>query len=83
MSAMFEMPTADLTLSKTELTAITGCGTSKGALEWLQSKKWHHVTNRAGEPIVGRLYATMKLSGVEVKTMIHPEAWTPDFSGLQ
>lgn len=83
MSALFDLHAADLTLAKSELTAITGCGTNKGAIEWLKLNRWHHCTNRAGDPIVGRLYATMKLSGVDVKTMIQPEAWTPDFAGLQ
>ena len=83
MSALFDMPAADLTLTSDELAKITGHARAQGQLDWLKAYRWHHHINKAGQPVVGRLYATMKLSGVEVKHMIQPEAWQPDFAGLQ
>ena len=67
MSALFDLQTADLTLSREEvsqITGVTGPRWAKGAIDWLKANRWHHHTNRAGEPIVGRLYATLKLSGI-------------------
>ena len=83
MTTLFDLQTADLTLTSEELAKITGHTRAQGQLDWLTANRWHKHVNRAGWPVVGRLYATMKLSGIEVKHMIQPEAWQPDFAGLQ
>lgn len=82
MSAMFEIP-PDTTLSKQELAKITGVSMSKLQIEWLSTNGWRHHTTRAGEPVVGRLYANLKMAGVDISTVMKTTTWEPDFSGLQ
>jgi hypothetical protein len=77
MSALFEMPMSSETLSQEELLAITGCSRRNDQIAWLNGAGWIHVTNRAGEPIVGRLYARMRLAGIT------PGGWAPDFSTVR
>ena len=83
MSAMFDLQTADLTLTSDELAKITGHSRAQGVIDWLKANRWHHHINKAGQPVVGRLYATMKLSGVEVKNMVQSQAWTLDLASMQ
>ena len=83
MTTLFDLQTADLTLSKDEVATITGHKRDQGAIDWLKANRWHHHINKAGEPVVGRLYATMKLSGVEVKNMVQSQAWTLDLASMQ
>lgn len=71
-------PRDDLQLSDAELVGITGTNQARLQIEWLKANGWAHATTRAGRPVVGRLYANLKLSGVEVATMITPQEWTPD-----
>jgi hypothetical protein len=83
MTTLFDLQAADLTLSRDEVSTITGHARSQGQIDWLKLYKWHHHVNRGGEPVVGRLYATMKLSGVEVKNMVQSQAWTLDLASMQ
>lgn len=43
---------------------------------------WHYYRNRAGEPIVGRMYARLKLAGINPQAMATGQAWEPDLSYL-
>ena len=83
MTTLFDLQAADLTLSRDEVATITGHARSQGQIDWLKSYKWHHHVNRGGDPVVGRLYATLKLSGIEAKSMILPEAQQPNFAAIQ
>ncbi len=82
MSALFEFPLASETLSVDEIADITGAKTGDGQRSWLDSNRWKYHTNRAGRPIVGRLYARLKLSGIDASALA-PQAWSPDFSAIR
>jgi hypothetical protein len=83
VTALFEMPMATETLNADELVAITGCGRRGDQVAWLQAAGWTYVTNRAGEPIVGRLYARLRLSGITPSALMATGGWAPDFSSLR
>lgn len=70
-------------LGQDELAQITGCCRSNDKITWLTGNNWVFVRNRAGEPIVGRLYARLRLSGIDTtRTPAAVTGWTPDFSRL-
>ncbi len=81
MTALFELPLPSETLATDELAEITGAQTNRGQAEWLAASGWRYHTNRAGRPIVGRMYARLKLAGIEASA-ITPQAWQPDFAKL-
>lgn len=69
------------TLTGEELATITGYQTSSKHIQWLTNNHWEFVLTGARRPIVGRVYARMKLAGVQpfaVKAVA--EAWTLDLS---
>lgn len=81
MNAIFALPEpGDETLSSEALTRITGATRRDLQIAWLKQNRWHFSVNRGGDPIVGRLYANLKLSGVEVKTIVQAQPWEPDFT---
>lgn len=57
MTAIFELHLPSETLAADELADITGAKTSDGQRTWLEANRWKYHTNRAGRPIVGRMYA--------------------------
>lgn len=65
MTALFELSIATEVLQSEELAAITGCIRKADQIEWLRANQWRHYKNRAGEPVVGRLYARMQLAGIK------------------
>ena len=81
MTAIFELPLPSETLAADELSEITGSKTHDGQRTWLDANRWKYHTNRAGRPIVGRMYARLKLAGIEASALT-PQAWAPDFSGI-
>lgn len=58
MTAIFELHLPSETLAADELSEITGAKTSDGQRTWLDASRWKYHTNRAGRPIVGRMYGT-------------------------
>lgn len=58
MTAIFELHLPSETLAADELSEITGARTSDGQRTWLDDNRWKYHTNRAGKPIVGRMYGT-------------------------
>lgn len=72
MSAIFEMPIADETLSSDELHRITGHAYSAGQAKWLTEAGWVFHVNALGRCIVGRFYSQIRLSGRTI----------PNFTGL-
>lgn len=84
MTALFEMPLVSETLTAEELQDITGAARKAEQVGWLEAHDWHYVRNRGGEPIVGRLYARLKLAGLSPQTLLTPpnDTWEPDMSYL-
>lgn len=69
------------TLSEEELATITGYQIPSCQKRWLISNGWQHVLTAAGRPVVGRVYARLKLAGVKPSaTNATAEAWTIDLS---
>lgn len=82
MSAIFDFPLSSETLAEDELTAITGTPMAALQREWLDKNGWAHHLNRAGKPIVGRLYARLRMAGLRPETFVHHGGWTPDFQSI-
>ena len=83
MTALFEMPLATETLTSDELLAITGCSRRRDQVAWLRAAGWTYMTNRAGEAVVGRLYARLRLAGITPSALVASGGWTPDFSSVR
>lgn len=69
------------TLSDDELATITGYKIPSCQRQWLTSNAWEFVLTGAQRPVVGRVYARLKLAGV--KPTAHnavAETWTLDLS---
>lgn len=72
-------------LSDDELAELTGYKARAYQRRWLIDRQWVFVESRGKRPLVGRLYARMKL-GVLSPAIIAPNpppaapAWTPDYS---
>lgn len=82
MTAIFEMPLASETLSDEELIEITGARRASDQVDWLTANGWKFVKNRRGEPRVGRLFARLKLAGINPATVASQGGWTPDLTSL-
>lgn len=83
MTAIFEMTLATETLAADEIGHITGCARKGDQIEWLACNGWTHHKNKAGEPIVGRMYARLKLAGINPAALTTTGGWVPDFSGIR
>lgn len=83
MSAIFEMPITSETLDQDELTRITGYANKSGQNEWLSRNGWQFHKNRSDEPIVGRMYARLKMAGITPAALTTSGGWIPDFSPIQ
>lgn len=70
---------ASETLTETELTAITGYSRPTEQRRWLDSERWVYHKNRAGHPVVGRIYARMRMAGIAPKSA-PADAWSLDLS---
>ncbi|GAB7128747.1 hypothetical protein JCM19000A_32550 [Silvimonas sp. JCM 19000] len=82
MGAIFDMPLASETLAAEEIIQITGCSRKHDQIEWLTNNGWTFFKNRAGEPIIGRLFARLKLSGIN-PTVLATGGWSPDFGNVK
>jgi hypothetical protein len=70
------------TLDDEEVENITGRAHRDEQIAWLTQHQWHHEVNRRGDVIIGRLYARLKLAGVDLRALA-PGGITvtlPDFS---
>jgi hypothetical protein len=85
MSAIFEMPIQSETLTVDELSDISGCARKSDQVDWLKRNCWVFFQNRAGIPIVGRLYARMRLAGINPAALANvPETgWQMDTSKVR
>ena len=71
--------------SDEELADLTGYKQRAHQRRWLNDRNWVFVESRGGRPLVGRMYARMKLgmtnpTSAEQSTPPPRPAWTPDFS---
>ncbi|CAM3173509.1 DUF4224 domain-containing protein [Pseudomonas fluorescens] len=72
-------------LSEDELAELTGYKHRAHQRKWLKDRNWVFIESRGGRPLVGRMFARMKL-GMTNATIVDqtpPPArptWTPDFS---
>lgn len=82
MSAIFDFPMDAEILSGDELMLITGSTRKKDQVDWLTNNGWMFHKNKAGDPIVGRLYARLKLAGINPPSL-GSGGWIPDFSGIR
>ena len=72
---------ASETLSEDELATITGYKTPGFQRRWLTRNEWEYVLTGARRPVVGRVYARLKLAGVKPSaTNAVAETWTLDLS---
>lgn len=76
---MLEIPTPSETLSPDELHQITGSRRKREQIIWLELNGWVFVKNRAGEPIVGKLYTRLRLTGLHPATLADQNSG-PNFS---
>lgn len=83
MTAIFEMPIGSETLTANEIELITGCVRRADQIAWLQAEGWTFFKNKAGDPIVGRLYARLKLSGINPNSMMASGGWAPDLNKVR
>ncbi|MBW6289051.1 DUF4224 domain-containing protein [Pseudomonas aeruginosa] len=75
------METPSEFFSKEELEAMIGAKSSKKQVEWLASHGWKYELNAAQRPVVGRIYARLRLAGVKPNgTVAVQEPWTLDLS---
>ena len=72
-------------LSDEELADLTGYKQRAHQRKWLNDRNWVFIESRGGRPLVGRMYARMKL-GMTNPALVEQSAppmrpvWTPDFS---
>lgn len=87
MSAMFELPLPSETLSADEISDISGCSRKSDQIDWLKQNGWHYLKNRAGAPVIGRLYARLKLAGINPAALatigVGSAGGAPDFSKVR
>jgi hypothetical protein len=83
MSAIFEMPISSEMLAPEEITQITGSSRKGDQIVWLSCNGWTFHKNKAGEAIVGRLYARLKLAGINPVALATTGGWVPDFSSIR
>lgn len=83
MSALFEMSIDTEMLSKNELVEITGSARRFDQIAWLDMHAWNYFKTKAGEPVVGRLYARLKLAGISTAGMSTTDVRKPDMSKVR
>ncbi|WLH93074.1 DUF4224 domain-containing protein [Pseudomonas sp. FP453] len=71
------------TLADEELATITGYQIPSKQIQWLTNNRWEFVLTGARRPIVGRVYARMKLAGVK-PSAVNPvaESWSLDLANV-
>lgn len=69
------------TLADEELATITGYLLPSKQIQWLSINGWQYVLTGARRPVVGRVYARLKLAGVKPSaTNAVTETWSLDLS---
>lgn len=81
MTATFEIPLASETLASDEIEAITGAAQAAHQIKWLTDNGWLHHITRAGKPVIGRMYARLKMAGVNMAPA--QAGWQPDLRAVR
>lgn len=81
MSTTFEIPLASETLTPEEIETITGAAQAAHQIKWLTDNGWLHHTTRAGKPVLGRMYARLKMAGVNMAPA--QTGWQPDLRAVR
>ncbi|MOA31849.1 hypothetical protein D3C78_1530280 [compost metagenome] len=69
------------TLIEDEIAAITGYQIPSKQISWLANNGWQYTLTGARRPVVGRVYARLKLAGVKpTTTNAVAETWALDLS---
>ncbi|WP_226442173.1 helix-turn-helix transcriptional regulator [Quatrionicoccus australiensis] len=63
---MIKAPIGTELLRPDEITKITGHMTTHDQVAWLTNNRWQFHTNSKGEVIIGRMYARLKMCGVDL-----------------
>lgn len=80
---MFPLPApGDLLLSDVELEELTGTPQSRLQADWLHANGWVFFRTRSGQPVVGRLYANLRLANVELGAMLKPHAFSLNMAAI-
>lgn len=75
------MPEVSEFLDGQELATMIGQKQTRSQRAWLDSHGWRYEVNAAGRPVVGRVYARLKLADVKPNaTTAAAETWTLDLS---
>ena len=85
MSAMFELPISSEVLTEEEVNEISGCVRKSDQVDWLTKNGWVFFQNRAGTPKIGRLYARLRMAGINPVALATPAAggWQFDASKVR
>lgn len=68
-------------LDENEVTRITGYQIPSKQIAWLANNGWQYTLTRARRPVVGRVYARLKMAGVKPNMAnATTETWTLDLS---
>lgn len=71
------------TLADEELATITGYQIPSKQILWLTENRWEFVLTGARRPIVGRVYARLKLAGVKPSGVnAVSETWSLDLANV-
>jgi hypothetical protein len=75
------METPSEFLSSQELADMIGAPSARKQIRWLAEHGWKYELNAASKPIVGRIYARLKLAGVKPNgANATDQPWTLDLS---
>lgn len=66
-------------LTESEIAELTGRKFAVQQIEWLELNSWKFARNAAGRPVIGRLYARLRLAGVK-PTMQAAQEWSLDLA---
>lgn len=71
------------TLTEEELATITGYLIPSKQIQWLAKNHWEFVLTGARRPVVGRVYARLKLAGVRPSAVnAVTETWSLDLANV-
>lgn len=87
MGAIFELNLTSETLHADEVAEISGCQRRADQITWLERAGWVYHTNKAGTPIVGRMYARMRMAGINPSALTNAStsgsSWSMDMSKVR
>lgn len=70
-------------LTEDEMRAMIGATWPRKQIQWLERHQWPFEVNAAGRPIVGRVYARLRLAGVKPdQKNVTAEPWVLDMSNV-